>query len=127
MCFRIITAIISMRFAIGIYTTCSLVFLVSLFGRLKIKKRASVKLCACQFRVGSLCCHLQAVVLSELVLLLLGQVADEAIEVGNHILVCHECLYTILSNKFTSVYISNEKYLVEPFERSLVLGYWQLA
>lgn len=45
-----------------------------------------------RYKYGSFVVHLQAVVLSEFVLLFLGQVADEAIKVGNHVLVCLESL-----------------------------------
>ena len=52
-----------------------------------------------RYKYGNFVVHLQAVVLSELVLLFLGQVADEAIEVRDHVLVCLESLNILLATK----------------------------
>jgi hypothetical protein len=88
--------------------------------------------------------HLQAVVLSELVLLLLGQMADESVKVRDHILVCQQGLQKVLESAGEShslrLYQKEKKkkkerkkeeekitYLVKSFKGSLGLRNWKLA
>lgn len=84
---------------IGIYTTLFPVLVSPSSGRKKNEK-TSVELCAYDSS-RNIRCHLQAVVLSELVLLILGQMADETIEVRNHVLVCLESLTEAVSHEFS--------------------------
>lgn len=79
--------------AIGIYTTLFPVLVSPLSEKEKKERHRSSYVRTAPFE--SIRCHLQAVVLSELVLLILRQMADETIEVWNHVLVCLKSLKVV--------------------------------